>query len=279
MTSQPQTVGVIISTYNNPAWLEKTLWGYLFQEKMADEIIIADDGSREDTRLLIESFSKRLPIKHVWHTDNGFQKSRILNRALIASTAEYLIFTDQDCIPRKDFIATHVNHAQRGYLLSGGYFKLPIDISQMITLKDVESEDAFSLDWLKAKGMKVNFKCTKLMKCEWFTNFMNFITPAKATWNGCNASGWREDAIAANGFNEEMQYGGQDREFGERLFNRGIKAKQLRYSAIALHLDHKRPYKTKESITKNVNIRKNTRRSGITETPNGIKQLLASEQE
>ena len=75
-----------------------------------------------------------------------------------------------------------------------------------------------------------------------------------------------------NGYNEEMHYGGQDREFGERLFNLGIKSKQICYSAIVLHLDHKRPYKTKESMDKNKAIRRNTRKSGIIETPNGIKQ-------
>ncbi len=273
MSDKSMKVGVIISTYNNPKWLEKTLWGYLFQDRMADEIVIADDGSRDETRELIDSFRDRLPITHVWHEDQGFQKSRILNRAVKASTAEYLIFTDQDCIPRRDFISTHVAHAERGYLLSGGYFKLSMAVSESVSLEDVESGRLFTIDWLKAQGMKLNFKFTKLVKCKCFTKMMNKITPAKATWNGCNASGWREDAIATNGFNEEMQYGGQDREFGERLFNRGIKAKQLRYSAIALHLDHKRPYKTKESISKNVNIRKNTRRSGITETPNGIKQM------
>ena len=48
------TIGVIISTYNNPAWLEKTLWSYMAQQRKADEIIIADDGSRDDTRQLIE---------------------------------------------------------------------------------------------------------------------------------------------------------------------------------------------------------------------------------
>lgn len=102
---------------------------------------------------------------------------------------------------------------------------------------------------------------------------MNFITPTKATWNGCNSSGWRKDMFTINGFNEEMQYGGQDREFGERLFNLGIKSKQIRYSAIVIHLDHKRPYKTKESIAKNIGIRKNTRKKNIIETPSGIKQL------
>jgi len=273
MKSANFSVGIIISTYNTPAWLEKTLWGYLYQTRPADEIIIADDGSREDTRLLIERFKEKLPIKHVWHEDKGFQKSRILNEAIIASEADYLIFTDQDCIPRKDFIATHVRYARKGYFLSGGYFKLPMDISHQLTQRDVESEDAFSLAWLKKNNLKYNFKCTKLIQKKGFARFMNTITTAKATWNGCNASGWRQDILTVNGFNEEMQYGGQDREFGERLFNLGIKSRQIRYSAIVIHLDHKRPYKTKESIEKNIRIRRNTRKSGIIETPNGIKQL------
>lgn len=267
------SIGIIISTYNSPAWLEKVLWGYINQSLPPDEIVIADDGSRDDTRRMIESYASILPIKHVWHEDRGFQKSEILNKAIVASTADYLIFTDQDCIPRRDFVATHARYAQKGYLLSGGYFKLPMDISLAITREDVESQRAFNLSWLFSKGLRRSFKCTKLVGKDWFARLMNFITPTKATWNGCNASGWRTDAIEVNGFNEEMHYGGQDREFGERLKNKGIKSKQIRYSAIVLHLDHKRPYKTKESIAKNVAIRKNTRRSGIIQTPYGIKKL------
>ena len=93
--------GVVISTYNNPEWLEKTLWGYMAQERKADEIVIADDGSREDTRRLIERYKEFLPIKHVWHEDDGFRKTKILNEALKVATADYLIFTDQDCVPRR----------------------------------------------------------------------------------------------------------------------------------------------------------------------------------
>jgi len=108
-----------------------------------------------------------------------------------------------------------------------------------------------------------------------FCRFMNSITPTKATWNGGNASGWKSDILAINGFNEMMQYGGQDREFGERLVNLGLKSKQIRYSAILLHLDHSRPYKTAESIAKNVAIRQKTRREKIIVTPFGIKQYLS----
>ena len=155
---KPKTIGVVISTYNNPAWLEKTLWGYLYQTRPADEIVIADDGSRDDTRQLIDSFRPMLPIKHVWHEDKGFEKSRILNKALLAAESEYLIFTDQDCVPRKDFIATHEAYAEKGYFLSGGYFKLPMNISKALTQEDVATERAFDLKWLKGQGLKIKFK-------------------------------------------------------------------------------------------------------------------------
>jgi glycosyltransferase involved in cell wall biosynthesis len=269
------SAGVIISTYNNPAWLEKVLWGYIYQSVKADEIIIADDGSGEETRLLIESFKERLPVKHVWHPDNGFQKCRILNMAILEAKSDYLIFTDQDCIPRFDFVETHLRYASKGYFLSGGCNRLPMELSKGITEEDISSRNAFSLKWLLTKGLSITFKCTKLFNNKQFSLFMNTITPTKATWNGCNSSGWKSDMISINGFNEDMQYGGQDREFGERLVNLGLKTKQIRYSAILLHLDHSRPYKTSESIAKNEAIRKKTRREKIIETPLGIKQYLA----
>ena len=270
-------LGVIISSYNNPAWLEKVLWGYMNQSVKADEILIADDGSKEDTRKMIEKYSELLPIKHIWHEDNGYQKCTILNKAILASSSGYLIFTDQDCVPREDFIETHLKFAEKGYFLSGGVVYLPMSISEKITQQDVHSGNAFSPSWLKEQYIPKTFKLLKLTRKRTVANFMNTITPAKATWNGGNASGWKEDILKINGFNEDMQYGGQDREFGERMFNMGIKSKQIRYSAVLLHLDHKRPYKTNESIDKNITIRKNTHKTGIIETPNGIKKISTND--
>lgn len=264
------TVGIVISTYNNPRWLEKTLWSYEVQSVVPDEVIIADDGSGEETRMLIDSFKASLPIKHVWHKDEGFRKTRILNEALRVATSDYLIFTDQDCVARPDFIETHLRFARERYILSGGYFKLPMDISECITREDIMCGRAFTLDWLVGKGLKRNFKCTKLLNSRWFSAFMNFITPAKATWNGMNSSGWRRDILAVNGFDERMQYGGEDREMGERMFNNGIRSKQIRYSAIILHLDHKRPYVNAEALERNKAIRKETKRLNRVTTEFGL---------
>jgi glycosyltransferase involved in cell wall biosynthesis len=263
---------VIFTTYNQPEWLRKVLWGYECQTEKDFEIVIADDGSGDETRAVVEDFKSNstLNIKHVWHPDEGYQKCPILNKAIISSDSDYLIFTDGDCIPRKDFIEVHLKHAEPGCFLSGGTLRLPLLLSQQLTREDIMEQRAFSLSWLFRHGLKRSNKSLKLVKAKWFTQFMNFITPTNASWNGHNASGWKNDIYAINGFNEDMHYGGQDREFGERLMNYGIKSKQIRYSAVCIHLEHGRPYKTKESIRKNREIRNNVKRNRIIKTEQGI---------
>ena len=96
------------------------------------------------------------------------------------------------------------------------------------------------------------------------------ITPTKATWNNCNASGWKADLIAVNGFNEDMQYGGADRELGERLANYGVTGRQIRHQAIVLHLDHPRGYKTPATLEKNRAIRAQAVASRSVWCSNGI---------
>lgn len=163
-------------------------------------------------------------------------------------------------------------YAKKGCFLSGGYFKLPMDISKQACREDVMKQNIFKLRWLHQNGLKRTFKETKLFKSNTFSVIMNFITPAKASWNGMNSSCWRSDALRINGFNTQMRYGGEDREFGERLMNAGIKSRQLRYSLVCVHLDHSRPYKNEEAIAKNKQIRKETKEKRLIETPCGIRQ-------
>lgn len=263
---------VILTTYNAEAWLEKVIWGLSVQTERDFEIIIADDGSRKETKELLDILRPMLemPLIHVWQEDNGFQKSQILNKAIVASNTDYLIFTDGDCIPRKDFVATHLRYREKGYFLSGGYFMLPMGVSKDISKEDILNQDCFDLDWLSSKGLKKTFKASKLMVKGLSSRILNAVTPTKATWNGHNASGWKKDIVEINGFNQEMQYGGQDRELGERLFNKGIKSKQIRYSAICLHLDHARGYVNEATWQKNFAIREYTQKYKVVRTPTGI---------
>lgn len=265
-------VSVIVSTYNSPEWLEKVLWGYTCQDHQDFEIIIADDGSGPETRQVISYFQENtdLEILHVWHEDRGYRRQTILNKAILQSNAEYIIFTDGDCIPRNDFVSTHVAQAEKGFFLSGGYCKLPMDISQTISKEHILSRQAFDLKWLRSNGWVGFSQSRKLNAHGRWARLLDAVTTAKATFNNCNSSVWKSDLLAVNGYDERMQYGGSDREIGERLLNYGIRGKQIRHRAIVLHLDHARGYKTQESITRNLQIRKTTRSHKVRWTPHGI---------
>lgn len=270
--SEQLKISVIVSTYNSEAWLEKVLLGFNCQSFRDFEVIIADDGSAAPTRELLQRMQEEVfyPIVHVWQEDDGFQKSRILNKAVVACNTEYIIMTDGDCIPRRDFVEVHYINKEEGYFISGGYYMLPMNISLLITPEDIEQQRCFDINWLKEKGIPKTFKNNKLTARGLAARFLNAVTPTNASWNGHNSSGWKKDILNVNGFDERMQYGGQDRELGERLFNFGIKSKQLRYSAVCVHLDHKRGYRTPESLEKNVGIRKKTKQEKRVWTYYGI---------
>ena len=263
---------VIFTTYNHPKWLEKTLWGFSAQSFRDFEIIVADDGSGDETCAVIESLQAQIdiPIRHLWQEDDGFQKCRIMNKAIVESRGEYLIFTDGDCIPHPDFVRNHVELSAENTLLSGGYFKLPLDLSRAITKQDILAGNSTRPGWLLRHGVAFTPKISKLFSHPLVGAILDALTITRATWNGHSSSTWKKHVIATNGFDERMQYGGQDREFGERLVNMGIKPRQVRYRCSCVHLDHGRGYARPESIAKNRAIRKHTRDNRITRTDYGI---------
>lgn len=268
-------LSVIFTTYNSPAWLEKVLWGFSVQQHQDFEIIVADDGSGEETHEVIERAAQYMPapVRHIWQEDQGFRKCQILNKAIQQAESDYLVFTDGDCIPRDDFLAAHAEHAEVGRFLSGGYYKLPMSTSEAISRDDVISGRAFELDWLKAHGLPSSYKTLKLTARGRKARWLNALTPTSPTWNGHSASGWKSDIVAVNGYDERMQWGGLDRELGERLENAGIRGKQIRYSAVCVHLDHGRGYVNPERVGFNRTLRDIVKKHKVTRTPCGIEHF------
>lgn len=271
MQSNPKA-SVIISTYNQPDWLALVLHSYSIQTVTNFEIVVADDGSEAQTKQIIEDFSAQteLNVIHVWQEDDGFQKTKILNKAISASHSDYLIFTDGDCMARQDFVETHLNLSRKNWALSGGYFKLVNFVSNSITKEIISKQHCFNKDWLIAEGQPKSFKLNKLTKSKNKAKLLNTITTTKATFDGMNVSCYKADILAVNGFDERMEYGAEDREVGERMMNNGIKFLQVRYSTICVHLYHERPYKNKEAFQLNQQIRKETKLKKATYTTFGI---------
>lgn len=263
---------LIISTYNSPDSLDKVLASLEVQTRSDFEVVIADDGSDHRTASMLESreASTLLDIRHVWHEDDGFRKTEILNRAIVAARADYLVFTDGDCLLRRDFVAMHLRSRKKNAFLSGGYFKLSQAVSDGITKEDIRMQRCFDLDWLREHGHPRSLKNLKLTGSPTLAKVLNKLTPTRPTWNGHNASTWKSLILAANGFDTRMKYGGEDREFGDRLVNAGVRPIQIRYSAICLHLEHERGYVTDEMVAANRRIWDETRRSGRIRTRHGI---------
>jgi glycosyltransferase involved in cell wall biosynthesis len=267
-------ISVIVSTYNAEEWLEKVLIGYSVQTYKDFELIIADDGSRPSTKALIDSYASNypVPVRHLWHEDLGYRRQELLNVAIVEASHDYILMTDGDCIPRKDFVEIHAKYAEKGKFLSGGYCKLTMKTSKHISKDDILSGRCFDVKWLKSIDTLGFSNTLKLGANKMIGDFLDLISPTTPSFNNCNSSGFKADMIAINGYDERMKYGGPDREFGERLENYGVKGKQIRHKAIVLHLDHARGYKTPESLAANLAIRKEVKQKNIKWTPFGIQK-------
>jgi glycosyltransferase involved in cell wall biosynthesis len=271
-------LSVIVTTYNQPEWLEKVLWGYAVQELRDFEILVADDGSDERTAAVIAREADRtdVPLRHIWHEDRGFRKCEILNRAILAARADMLFFTDGDCIPRRDLLRVHTDLMRPGRFLSAGYVKLPAATSRAITRSDVESGRATSVRWLRRHHAELTRPLLRLAVPAPLGAVLDRVTPTRASFNGHSAAVWRDDAIRVNGFDERMGWGGLDREFGERLENAGVRGIQVRHRAHVVHLDHPRGYRRPEIERANRAIRDETARLRRVRAPAGIDRHAAA---
>lgn len=274
-------LSVIVTTYNQPEHLERVLWGYAAQRWRAFEVLVADDGSDERTAAVVDRVAAAsggaLDVAHVWHADRGFRKPAILNQAILASRGDYLVFTDGDCIPRDDFLETHARLAEPGCFLSGGYLKLPQALSERITVDDVCAGRAADGAWLRAGGWRPGHRRLRAVRAPLVAAVLDAVTPTRRSWNGHNASTWRELIVAANGFDMRLGYGGLDRAFGELLLNAGVRGKQIRHRAVCVHLHHERPYVDHEKWRRNRELRARIRREGTTRAPLGLAEVDASE--
>jgi glycosyltransferase involved in cell wall biosynthesis len=272
---RPRLVSVVVTTYEQPRALELVLLAYAAQTHPGFEVVVADDGSTSETAETIRRVTAgwERPVRHVWHEDRGFRKTEILNRAILASAGDYLLFTDGDCIPFPGFVATHAALATPGRFLSGGYLRLPEAVSARITADDVRAGRATDPRWLRRAGWRPGRHRLRMLRSARLAAVLDGVTPTRASWNGHNASGWRDDLVAVNGYDLEMAYGGLDRALGERLENAGVAGRQIRFRAPVLHLHHPRPYVDAARRQANDAYRRRIRKEGITRASRGLAEL------
>jgi len=257
-------VSLIISTYNWEEALVRTLESVARQSRLPDEIIIADDGSREPTRIAVEQFAAGIsgPVKHIWHEDDGFRLAAIRNKAMAAATGDYLIQTDGDVVLDRHFTEDHVRMAKRGCYVVGSRVVLGESISKRV----LDGTQRHLHPCLPDVGNRLNgIRCTALSRL--------FASWRGHGARGCNMAFWREDAIATNGYDEQMRgWGHEDMEFAARLENSGIRHRSLKFGGILYHIYHRPSSRSRED--ENLDIFRRTVARKATRCTEGIDKYL-----
>ena len=235
-------IAVIVTTYNSPAALTAVLEGYLAQTDRGFELYVADDGSTPETAQVIQQFQARanFPIHHIWQEDDGFRAAAIRNRALAATTADYVIFTDGDCIPLLDFVAVHRRLSERGCFLSGNRLLLSQEFTGRILRERICVHQWQLGDWLSAR---LHGEINRLMPVLRLPDFSGLRKLSPKRWKGaktCNISAFRDDLLRVNGLDESYTgWGLEDSDLVIRLIRAGLINKSARFAAPVLHLWHK----------------------------------------
>ncbi len=235
-------ISILLATYNWPQALKLCLESLATQTDSHFEIIIADDGSTESTKQVIDQIKLTFPVSitHLWQDDQGFRKTKILNQAIAAAHGDYLVFLDSDCIVQPDFVARHRALAQKGYLVTGSRVLLNEKFTQQL------------LTWPKWDFQRF---CSGLIS-ERLSGGINKYLPFKiklgnGSWRdykkfvwrrikGCNMACWKADAEAINGFDETLTgWGHEDADFVFRLQRHHIVRKSGSWATEVLHLFHK----------------------------------------
>jgi glycosyltransferase involved in cell wall biosynthesis len=265
---------VIISFYNKVDALKLVLSGFERQTQKNFEIIIADDGSNylvvNELKQIIAG--SEMIIKHVWHPDKGWQKNIILNKAIIETQAEYIIFTDGDCIPHRHFIKEHVLEKQKKQVHTGRRVMLSKRVTESLTAKMVRKgylENAL-VPWMiieRVFGHGQFIENAFYFKFDWIRKRINKKNKGLL---GSNFSLHKEDLLAINGFDERylLPYVGEDTDLEYRLRLYGCKFKHLKHLAIQYHLYHIRQSYDKT----NLEIFNDNKNRATAYTPFGIVQ-------
>ncbi len=235
---------VIISVYNRLDYLELVCAGFKRQTFCDFEIIIADDGSNSRFVSEVEKLSRQseFPIIHLWQNDNGFRKNKILNRAIIASNSDYLLFIDGDCIPHKEFVKEHFDNREEGICLTGRRVNLSEKITNQLTTENVK-QGFLERKYLRLCIDGIFGDTTDVEKGFYFKNkfIKHYFNKKKRGLLGCNFSLYKKELLAINGFDERYVAPsiGEDSDVQFRLELNNVKIKSLNNIAVQYHLHHK----------------------------------------
>jgi glycosyltransferase involved in cell wall biosynthesis len=258
-------LSLVVAVYRRHDFLELVLESLLNQSFKDFEVIIADDGSGPEMAETIGRFRPRFtqPIFHEWHEDDGFRKTVIVNRAVTRASADYLVFTDGDCILHRKFLARHVRRRRPGWVLTGRRVMMDEDLTRRVTTGDVRKRRVESVHyWIGHCGRN---DCKHGFYAPFVFGLRNRLR-GNYEILGSNFSVHKDDYYRVNGYDERIIGRGlEDNNLCARFINSGIAVKSLAFEALQYHCYH-----AADPIPHSSEFIEEYRNSGERRTPYGI---------
>lgn len=267
MTAGPR-ISLIVSTYNWPRALELVLESVRRQQTQPLEVLVADDGSRDDTRQLVDRMRERLavPLVHVWHEDTGFRLAAIRNKAIAAARGDYVVQIDGDIVLHPAFIEAHQRFAQRGSWAQGSR-----SLVERPTTERLLAGEAIRL-WPLTPHLNLR---QNALYAPFLTRFVKGPSDGMKRIRGAHMAFWRDDLLRVNGYDETIEgWGREDSELATRLINAGVSRRNLKFSAVCYHLWHKQA--SFDAVERNHEVFLRTVRERRTRCDRGVDQYLSS---
>ncbi|MBI2932064.1 MAG: glycosyltransferase [Planctomycetes bacterium] len=226
-------VSVILSIFDQPRAFRFSLIGYQRQTYRDFELCIADDGSDDETKRIIEEFARTsdIPVRHVWQENTGYRRAKIANEAVKVSMGEIILLSDGDCIPHRDFVGAHAERGGPNTFCVGGYVRLSADASKALTLENVRAGDYENAMTSKDRRQ---FQMTH-WKSLWGVMWGKMNKPKVY---GCNISCGRDVYVGVNGYDENYDgFGKEDSDLRNRMRRYGARPVSLWGKAWVYHVD------------------------------------------
>jgi len=234
-------ISLVVTTYNRADALRAVLVGLAAQRDRGFEVLVADDGSRADTRALVETFAAAapVPVRHVFQEDRGFRAGAARNRATAAAEGAYVIFLDGDCIPRPHFIERHRELAEPGWMVAGNRVLLTEPFTRLALAEQLPLHDWADAQWRAARERGDINRMLPLRDLP-LGPLRKLAAKRWQRVRTCNLGIWRDDLRTVNGFDEVFEgWGYEDSDLAVRLISAGVRRKEGAYATGVLHLWHR----------------------------------------
>ena len=259
-------VSLIVSTYNAADYLARVLRAVARQTALPDEVLLADDGSGEETRKLFADWTaaQAIAAQHLWQPHEGFRKTGILNRAIAGARGDYLVCLDGDMIPHPRFVEDHKKLARSACFVQGHRALIGKRAAGWFGTGSFRRDRRRACWQGQLSGWKNAFR--------WPRPLVRRRGDLRGV-RGCNLGVWRQDLVRVNGYDEAfVGWGREDSELAVRLMNAGVQRLDARGWALSYHLWH--PPASRSELPANDELLATALATRATRCANGLDQHL-----